>query len=133
MKRFLANQKGSSYLYVIITFSILFLILSSCIELTHNQVQSTDSSLKNNNMYYLALSGAEKMVDMLNRSLYLNSTAYLDEISSEISKKIADDNFKSYINYKIGNDCYDGKSFFHFVRTSFHFLSVYGYSLPSQY
>lgn len=88
------NKNGRAYIYVVIILMIASLILSSTLCIVN--ISREKKYDENNNLYYMAQSGTDKFLDMINKILAL-STKQSEE--SEMPKtKIFHENIKKYLS-----------------------------------
>lgn len=119
VNKFIFSENGNALILVIFVSLCCTIIMGSLMYITYNQVKYSQAYKKTSNISYLAISGAEKAVSNMNKTINENIANITNEILNEMLNNISTintENVSAYDNiiiydsinsdsvYKINND-----------------------------
>lgn len=91
------KPKGSSYVFIIVVMTVITIMISTSLNISIYHMVTTNAYKKDSNNYYIALLGAEKVLNMINNNFQNN----LYNIKKETTKTILYENLEEISYYKI--------------------------------
>ncbi|WP_058485241.1 TadE/TadG family type IV pilus assembly protein [Defluviitalea phaphyphila] len=112
IKRLYKNQGGNALILVILLTLCMFLIVGAIMAVSFSHFEISQAYKNTSNLYYAAQSGAEKMVDNLNKILIEKRFEIIKEVADEYKEKIESGEYGVLdyeLDYENGFNSYDGE------------------------